>query len=209
MDYSKYIAEYDKIGYGEHGITLIHNFLDEDTLSMLVQYLDSVEGDGPVSKDKISNQEVLKVLSDADKNSYFMLNEYYGNKYGIKIKQKPKVQSHLMKWDLGYESVMPVHSDCETKDGNPVLTNEYYKYNLTVICYLNDTYEGGEITFPQFNLNIKPKPGDLIMFPSRYRHGVLQMYSGNRYSLPSWYSFDIDGEVENFNFPVGNGQELF
>lgn len=209
MDYSKYIEQYDKIGYGAHGVTLLPNFLDSETLSKVVSFLDSVDHDGLVSRDSVTDPEMLNVLSLADTKFYELLEEHYGKKYDIKIKKNPRVLSHFLKWNLGYESVMPVHADCETKDGKPVMTNGYYKYNLTVICYLNDDYVGGEITFPQFDIKIKPAAGDLIMFPSRYRHGVLQMHSGNRYSLPSWFSFDIDDDSDENSFPIGNAQELF
>ena len=46
------------------------------------------------------------------------------------------------------------------------------------------------------------------MFPSRYRHGVMKMHSGKRYSLPPWFSFDVDDE-EDYQFSVGNADELF
>lgn len=208
MDYEKYLEQYNKIGYGKHGITLIPNFIDDLKLSKIVKFLDSIPTDGLVARDSIEDEEMLQILKDSDLKFYDLLKEHYGDKYGVKILRNPRVLSHFLKWNLGYESVMPVHSDCETKDGKPVFTNGYYKYNLTIICYLNDDYVGGEITFPQFDLTIKPKAGDLIMFPSRYRHGVLQMHSGNRYSLPSWFSFDVD-DPEDYMFSTGNAEELF
>lgn len=42
------------------------------------------------------------------------------------------------------------------------------------ILYLNDDYSGGELFFPNLNIEIKPKPGTLLIFPGsdKYNHGV-------------------------------------
>lgn len=50
--------------------------------------------------------------------------------------------------------------------------------------YLNDDYEGGELVFNNLRHSIKPKSGQLILFPSgiEYKHEVSQISSGDRYS---------------------------
>lgn len=53
------------------------------------------------------------------------------------------------------------------------------KYSL--VTYLNDDYDGGEIDFPEHNLMIKPKSGSLVMFPSTYVHEAKPITSGNKY----------------------------
>ena len=40
--------------------------------------------------------------------------------------------------------------------------------HLSILAYLNDDYEGGELFFDKLNLKIKPKAGDLYLFPSSY-----------------------------------------
>jgi len=58
---------------------------------------------------------------------------------------------------------------------------------LSIVCVLNDDYEGGE--FIMFdNYEIKFKAGDLIIFPSvfLYPHLVKPVKKGTRYSLVSW-----------------------
>jgi predicted 2-oxoglutarate/Fe(II)-dependent dioxygenase YbiX len=61
------------------------------------------------------------------------------------------------------------------------------------LVYINDNYEGGHINFPNQNFGFKPKAGDLIIFPGNnaYQHEVTEVISGKRYTMPSWYSFDI------------------
>lgn len=60
---------------------------------------------------------------------------------------------------------------------------------LSVLLYLNDDYAGGEITFRQSNVTIKPEAGSLIFFPSNflYVHEVASVIKGPRYALPTWF----------------------
>ena len=62
-----------------------------------------------------------------------------------------------------------------------------YSYNCTVslVAYINDDYDGGELYFRLQNLNIKPKAGDLYVFPSNfmYPHQAMPVHSGTKYSI--------------------------
>jgi len=50
------------------------------------------------------------------------------------------------------------------------------------IIYLNDDYEGGEISYPEYNIKYKPKSGDLLVHCVEVPHGVLLVKSGIRYT---------------------------
>ena len=60
-----------------------------------------------------------------------------------------------------------------------------YVSTISVVAYLNDDYEGGEIYFPRFNLTVKPEAGDIIVFPSTYvyEHASQDMISGTKYCI--------------------------
>lgn len=62
-----------------------------------------------------------------------------------------------------------------------------YSYNCTVslVAYPNDDYEGGELYFRLQDLKVKPKAGDLYIFPSNfmYPHQAMQVHSGIKYSI--------------------------
>jgi len=62
-----------------------------------------------------------------------------------------------------------------------------FSYNCTVsvVCYLNDDYEGGELSFRLQDLKIKPRAGDMYVFPSNfmYPHVAEKVTSGIKYSL--------------------------
>lgn len=88
------------------------------------------------------------------------------------------LESHtipIKKWNVG----MSMGPHCDNFDGHSNLS-------FSIVLYLNDDYEGGEINFPNQNIKIKPKPGSLIMFPSHqpFIHEVLPVTSGSRYMVP-------------------------
>lgn len=60
---------------------------------------------------------------------------------------------------------------------------------LSVLLYLNDNYEGGEIEFKHSDIKFKPKAGSVLFFPSNflYVHEVYPVTRGPRYALPNWY----------------------
>ena len=62
-----------------------------------------------------------------------------------------------------------------------------YSYNcvLSSVAYPNDDYEGGELFFRLQNLSLKPKAGDLFLFPSNfmYPHRAMPVTSGTKYSI--------------------------
>jgi hypothetical protein len=68
-----------------------------------------------------------------------------------------------------------VHSD----DG------PYYTCTISSVVYLNDDYEGGEISYPRHDLIIKPEAGDILINPSTfvYEHSSLEVKSGQKYAV--------------------------
>jgi hypothetical protein len=61
-----------------------------------------------------------------------------------------------------------------------------YICTVSICVYLNDDYEGGELYFPRLDgLTIKPKKGDVILFPSNYiyEHASQDLISGNKYCV--------------------------
>lgn len=63
-------------------------------------------------------------------------------------------------------------------------TDEDYLFDngiYTVIVYLNDEYDGGEVRFDDYNSEIKPSAGDILIFPSYYWHSGKAVVNGNKY----------------------------
>jgi predicted 2-oxoglutarate/Fe(II)-dependent dioxygenase YbiX len=59
---------------------------------------------------------------------------------------------------------------------------------LSAITYLNDDYNGGELEFPNFGVKIKPREGDLFLFPSNYAYAHIAhpVTSGTKYAIVTW-----------------------
>lgn len=61
--------------------------------------------------------------------------------------------------------------------------------NISVVLYLNDDYEGGEINFPKQDVTIKPEAGSIVIFPSvdPYYHQSMPVVSGIKYMCPGFW----------------------
>ena len=95
---------------------------------------------------------------------------------------------------------------CQTLEVTPLLYEEggFYKVHtdhhatiprtISVIVFLNNDYEGGELNFHEptdkskITKTIKPHPGRIVMWPSNflYPHSVSKGSKGRRYTLVSW-----------------------
>jgi hypothetical protein len=69
-----------------------------------------------------------------------------------------------------------------------------FSYNCTVslVGYINDDYEGGELFFRLQNLKVKPEAGDLFIFPSNfmYPHQAMPVQSGTKYSIVTMLDYN-------------------
>jgi len=82
------------------------------------------------------------------------------------------------------------HSDADFWHGDSRGWEKILDRDLSMLLYLDDGYEGGELIFPNFDFRLKPKPGMLVAFPSdsRYLHGAMPIISGSRHVLVGWSS---------------------
>jgi len=71
---------------------------------------------------------------------------------------------------------------------------------LTVVLYLNNDFEGGEIEFVNFDVKIKPQPGMMLIFPSNYAytHIAHPVTKGTKYALVTWVR-DQTGGITNYD----------
>jgi len=52
-----------------------------------------------------------------------------------------------------------------------------------LVMYLNKDMEGGEIYYPDYDIEVKPKPGLLVIHPGDIVHGVRPVRRGVRYNM--------------------------
>lgn len=98
--------------------------------------------------------------------------EDYGRYWGVGIQSYEAF--NFVKYD-GAGTQFRVHAD----------HGPTYVATISAVIYLNDDYEGGELFFPRFDLELKPKKGDIAVFPSTfiYEHSSKEMISGVKYAV--------------------------
>ena len=83
--------------------------------------------------------------------------------------------------EYGPEQHYAWHTDTFTLSGNPV------ERKITVVCLLNDDFEGGKFQVRLYNDYDAPlEKGTMIAFPSILEHRVIPVISGIRYSATMW-----------------------
>ena len=178
-----YVEFFEKIGNSKDNIIVIPNFLSDEEIEYLLNQIDETKLFSFVSqKDHEGNptswMHTYKEIADKDKITKRVSDEVKKAYNYQNIKQKDSTLT-ITRWDTG--SKLTLHVD----DLGYVTDN-----HLPTLVYLNDDYEGGELGFATHNLIIKPKKGDLIMFPGNmhYAHEVFEVLSGTRYTLPIWFT---------------------
>lgn len=64
---------------------------------------------------------------------------------------------------------------------------------FSIVAFLNDDFEGGELNFPLFDVSVKPKAGTAVLFPANfpYFHFAKPVGASNsnqtKYSLVTWF----------------------
>lgn len=79
-----------------------------------------------------------------------------------------------------------MHNDSESYvDGK---LTRVIERDVSILMYLNDDYEGGQIEFTKLGITLRPKVGMLLAFPSylEFEHKVHPVTRGVRYNIVSW-----------------------
>ena len=97
----------------------------------------------------------------------------YGRYWGVGIRSYEKF--HFVKYE-GSGTHFRMHID----------HGPHFVSTVSIVIYLNEGYEGGDLWFPRLNnLIIKPKTGDILVFPSTYiyEHSATDIVEGTKYSV--------------------------
>ena len=116
-------------------------------------------------------------------NKYILkIAEAIEDKFGVSTYSRPPV---LVRWLPGNEQLP--HADKQLNDGTP---NPFPTYDLNSIIYWNDDFEGGQIYYPQHDIELEIKAGMGIAHVGdvNYLHGVKEIKSGIRWTTPSFYT---------------------
>ena len=90
---------------------------------------------------------------------------------------------------IGRGGFHPLHADNCKLEGGRWTPNHTPKRVFSIILYLNEDFDGGEIVFPSQQCRVKPTTGLLLGFPSGndYVHEVSEVTYGLRYTMPIWF----------------------
>lgn len=119
-----------------------------------------------------NDPDVLDLIVSYAKKVHEHVLDFYGGEFAKFIDQR----THIARFATG--SGMHAHFDSSRPN------------DIATLIYINSDYEGGEIYFPDYDIEIKPGPGDLLTFPDNpnFIHGVRQITSGIRYTTPRWFT---------------------
>jgi hypothetical protein len=187
----------------DENIYLVHDFISKDSINKIIDQCESATEDewSTYYMEGLKNFSMLKFKRD-DVDA--LVKE---GKLEVTEKWKDK---NLKLSDTDVKEILnsQIHKICDADDslkfnGLGVIQRQYQGAELTVhvdnhtdpslvwavIVYLNDDYSDGELIFPDRGIEIKPKSGSMIIFPTHegYRHGVKPPGPGpKRYVLPSF-----------------------
>lgn len=189
--------QYDKIVYYKNVIK------NTKTLVDIIEQTDSLIDENSALS-KWEDWDVSDNSYTFGKKKSTFLNKYDTSSLDIKfiidsiinpIKETSLDYSKMFNIDIG--SLMPIsiskysegkemgyHVDSYGDERSPV---------ISVVCYLNDSYTGGDIHFRDQDVKIKPDPGSILIFPSThpYYHSSLMVKSGIKYISPGFWYKDV------------------
>jgi hypothetical protein len=147
------------------------------------------EWDAFNKKIEINNEEEKQFIKDIN-------NAFYEGIKTFLLDNKIQLQNFcFFPYDIAKYATggkMNYHTDYQIeREGIPEA-----KFHTTGVFYLNDNYDGGEISFLELNneqeiiqkIDYKPEQGDLVIFSSNFPiyHGVKQVLKGEKYIIRTY-----------------------
>jgi predicted 2-oxoglutarate/Fe(II)-dependent dioxygenase YbiX len=123
-----------------------------------------------------TNERLISINKKV-RNAIVNSSKDYANEHNIDLGYLTPIS--IAKYSTGKE--MGSHIDSYDDERSPV---------LSVVLYINDNYDGGELYFKEQEVLIKPTAGSLIAFPSvdPYYHQSMVVTKGLKYMSPGfWY----------------------
>ena len=104
------------------------------------------------------------------------------------------IDSYLYHWNLGPKSREDLRITKFTGPGEFFGSHSDDTFatprTASMVYYPNDDYDGGELEFIHFGVTVKPKAGQLFLFPSgySYEHRVHPVKSGTRITMVCFFN---------------------
>jgi len=172
---------FSNIGTSPDNIKVFSNYLEKEECEKIIGLIKDTEtsNNRPLQPDN-SGQATLSLLYydslDYSERYIPQIKELVEKEYGVSLKAR---HSRFAEWVHKNSPLIPI-DDLGHKDSN----------HLAGWVYLNDDYEGGELSFIHQNLSFKPKAGDLVLFPGNIHYWYhVAPANGSRYIMPIWFDF--------------------
>jgi len=112
------------------------------------------------------------------KNAFYSCAEKYKQFYNFDYDVNIDTEFGIKKYYVG----QGLGSHADQYDGNT-------KLRYSMVLYLNDDYEGGELYFENHEIEVKPKAGSLAIFPSSepFLHASKPLISGSKIMCPAFW----------------------
>jgi hypothetical protein len=170
------------------GVYIYKNFIDKDVVSNInkiienkLEELKSIDFESKIDwyQDKIVG-EIDELFPIWEQISEFLLPTHV---------MHPMLQVSVMRPG---EGGMFVHEDSPGEGNHDQLTNYDTWTTCTVLDYGVIAYfgefSGGEVFYPELDIEISPQPGDLVIHGAtpRWKHGVKEVSTGIRYAFANF-----------------------
>jgi len=158
------------------------DFLSELELSVIQSFIENASESESWNHVPVESHWHGRVLMVKETSKDPMLAHFFMSKLEEKVASffENYIQIHDMSSIIRYrtDDHMDVHRDnVEKSDHNNV---------YGVVLYVNDDYEGGEIYYPDSNIEFKPKKNSMVIHPAGLSHGVRTVTGGVRYVLTTF-----------------------
>jgi predicted 2-oxoglutarate/Fe(II)-dependent dioxygenase YbiX len=176
-------------GHGDQlKIMKISDFISEDFSNKLIKEF----VDNPGWEKKGFHKAMVLMNTDVFKNQLLKA-EWNSLVFNIKKESETFFNKKLInkilyvqRWFTG--GFGEKHNDTHNYDGTP----RNLSYNISTILFLYNNFDGGYLEFPDLNIQIKPEPGDLIIFNGNKNneHQVSKIIDGIRCTVVAFWDFD-------------------
>ena len=173
-------------------IKVVENLISDEDRKLAIDLIDMLVDNGGQNSIVGQSQDPAAQIQHA--RHVFTDPEYPEVSYIVK-----KYHAKIQEVDEAYRDTFP-HSVILVRydiGGELELHNDFENYDPCRECthanamYLNDGYEGGDIYFPEVDVQIHPSAGTLVYFPqtsvkedhSDMTHGVTPITSGTKYLI--------------------------
>lgn len=130
------------------------------------------------------SESIRAVLARIDRAC---VDQYINPFFAVEVRDSEPWQ--ILRYGVGGHYIPHVDAETLYKDDTGLdIWEKTLDRDLSVVCFLNDDFEGGELVFPQLDLIIEPSAGMLVCFPSDHNfiHGVNPVRAGSRFSAVTW-----------------------